>query len=496
MRLRLLWAFGAVAGILGALVLFDADPGINWTIWTIVAVTGLLAYRRPGRDRLRSLGLPLGFAIVLAAGAAVTTAPVLVVAIVAMVASLLSLALTLAPEQADFRDYGAIDIVTAPFRGIARTARGLISAVAATVTSTDVTRERPLLRGSLIAAPIVVVLVLLFAAADPFLARGRDAFIGVIDSWSAAPRVLFGLLLTFFVVGAYAATQLVVAPRASAMQSPAGQPAAAGRIGLTERRVVLGAVAAVSWLFVLLQVSYLFGTLPSAAGSGITFAEYARRGFGELAVAATGVALLIVALHQRVPAGDETRVHKGLVWPALILLAAVVCILFSAFHRVSLYEDAYGYTTARVYAQAYMILALAVLVTLAWHVSRTFDVRALARAVMTIALTTLALLVFWNGDAWVARANIERYGRTGKLDVEYLTRGLSPDAYPALARALPGMAAPERTQLTAALAHEYARQPSLRAGTSWYEWNLRRDRARHALSVLVPSSAQVGASPR
>ena len=51
-----------------------------------------------------------------------------------------------------------------------------------------------------------------------------------------------------------------------------------------------------------------------------------------------------------------------------------------------------------------MIITLLVLIALAWHVLRDFRVRMLAREVMTIALTTLAVLVFWNTDAWVAPA--------------------------------------------------------------------------------------------
>ena len=127
------------------------------------------------------------------------------------------------------------------------------------------------------------------------------------------------------------------------------------------------------------------------------------------------------------------------------------------------------------------VVALAVLT---WQVVRTFDVNALARHVMAVALATLAILAYWNADAWVARENIARYARTGKLDVAYLTRGLSPDAYPTLVTALPGVGGPEGPELATALLHEYARRPSMHAPDRWYEWNARRDRARGALLSL------------
>lgn len=482
MRLGLLWILAAVAGTLGATVLYDALPGINWSAWTLVAIAGLLIYRRPDRPTLRMLALPLAFAVVLAAGIAVTTTPILVAAVALITASLMALAVLVANEHAADENYGPLEILTAPFRALARTLQGIVSAGLATVESVGAVRQRPVLRGALIATPVVLVLALLFATADPVLARGRDAIYDVLSAWTALPRVVFGLAVTIFVLGAYAATHV----RASLMVRQAAAPDQPLRIGLTERRIVLSAAAAVSWLFVLLQLSYLFGASPAVVGSGVTFAQYAHRGFGELTIAATLSALLIIAANQNVRIRADAAVRRAITWPALALLAAVACILVSAFHRITLYENAYGYTTARIYVQAYLLLALAVLFVLTWHVARDFDVRRLARQVMTVALATLTFLVFWNGDAWVAQANLARYAETGKIDIPYLTNELSLDAYPTLVQALPSVAEPERAQLALALTKEYATHDGLRRDSPWYAWNLRRARARSFVVVSHP----------
>ncbi len=485
MRIGLLWTLAAIAGALGAIVLFDARPGINWGLWTAVTIAGLLIYRRPDHQTLQTLALPLGFAAILAAGAAVTTTPMLLLAIVAIVASLMALAVLLANEHTATNDYGPIDIITAPIRALANTIRSAGSVVVLTVDSLGSTRERPVLRGALIATPVVFVLALLFATADPLLAQVRDAIDNFFSSWNGTPRIVFGILIALFVSGAYAATRAIRSLFVRDAPSPATGTVT---IGLTERRIVLGAAAAVSWLFVLLQLSYLFGASPAIAGSGVTFAEYAHRGFGELTIAATIAALLIVAAHRNVDIGKDRQMRAAITWPALVLLAAIVCILVSAFHRIMLYEDAYGYTTMRVYAQAYMLLALAILFVLAWHVWRIFDVRALARQIMTVALVTLVFLVFWNGDAWVAQANLDRYVRIGKIDIPYLTHGLSLDAYPTLVQALPNVRQPERAQLATALAQEYTRRREPRPTTRWYEWNLRRERAMTFVVVSQPAN--------
>ena len=200
MRLARVWILGTLAGALGAIVLYDALPGINWPLWVVVAVAGLLVYRRPDVSTLRACALPLGFAIILAGGAAITTAPLLLFAIVLIVASLLGLTVTLAYDPVGARSYGAVEILTAPIRAFAHSLGGLGSAMLASIESAGTARRHPVLRGSLIAAPVVIVFALLFASADPLLARGRDIVYDALTTWGDIPRIVFGFLLTLFVV--------------------------------------------------------------------------------------------------------------------------------------------------------------------------------------------------------------------------------------------------------------------------------------------------------
>ena len=49
-----LWAAGIAVAALGAWIMFDAMPGVNWVIWTFVAVIGLFAFVRSGCARCSS----------------------------------------------------------------------------------------------------------------------------------------------------------------------------------------------------------------------------------------------------------------------------------------------------------------------------------------------------------------------------------------------------------------------------------------------------------
>jgi hypothetical protein len=130
------------------------------------------------------------------------------------------------------------------------------------------------------------------------------------------------------------------------------------------------------------------------------------------------------------------------------MVACALAMLASALWRLSLYEEAYGYSYARLVAGLTMFLVAAVLlwraVTL-WRWQRRFAV-----GVFFSGLAFLAVLDAINPDELVARRNLQRYAQTGKLDGDYLSR-LSVDALPAIAERiddLPAIAVIQVRELT------------------------------------------------
>ena len=101
-------------------------------------------------------------------------------------------------------------------------------------------------------------------------------------------------------------------------------------------------------VFSYIQFAYLFGGLSNLLPEGFTYAEYARRGFFELVVAATvNVAIVLGSLNLTKISGVlSDRIFKilnsGLVVSTLVML-------FSSFVRMHLYEEVFGYTYLRVF---------------------------------------------------------------------------------------------------------------------------------------------------
>jgi hypothetical protein len=215
------------------------------------------------------------------------------------------------------------------------------------------------------------------------------------------------------------------------------------------------------------------------AGSGVTFAEYARRGFAELSVVATLSVVLIVALDHGVVRGVRGRRVRIV---EAILLGELALLLVSAFRRLLLYEGAYGFTTARLYGQAYMIWLAVVLALVGVELRRRVDGHRLLRWSGVAGVVMLVGLIYWNHEAWIVRKNVARFATTRQFDALYAVWSLSPNAVPALVAALDELPAEAAQPLRLELTKRCPSPPP--DGGRWYEWNLPRAEAERALRAL------------
>jgi Domain of unknown function (DUF4173) len=100
-------------------------------------------------------------------------------------------------------------------------------------------------------------------------------------------------------------------------------------------------------LFVGLQIAYLFGARDTLEAAGLTYSDYARRGFFELVAAAALAGGLVAALDRAI--APRSRWFVGL---AIGLMCLTAIVLVSAAIRLRLYQEAYGWTELRFYVYA------------------------------------------------------------------------------------------------------------------------------------------------
>ena len=455
-----------VLAILAATICFDAMPGINWPLWTVLAAVFL--YRNALAVRpaaARACLVPLGLAGMLSGGAAVTADSGEQALILLSVVVLMAVAMRVA-AGAEVAGVGAGFIAASPVVGAAATVRESWTTATGAARSGRALEAAPIVRGLLLAVPIVAFLWLLFAQADPHMDAWGSAIVKAIQQLSFVPRVVFGAGIFVLVFGAYA---FVRGEHAAA--APAA-PLVALSLAAVERVIVLASVAALLALFLVLQIPYLFGNPAGATGSGITYAEWAHRGFGELTFASLLITLLVVVLDANAKRGTE-RAEEMIRALGITLVVLAAFVVVSAYRRITLYEAAYGYTVQRLWAQAVMVGIAAALALLGVEIRGGLDARRLARRTGVVAALALTVLVYWNTDAFIVRRNVAHFAGSPKLDIPYLAVRLSENALPALISSRLDLPADQQAQMDRCLAWVHGERGTLKAG-AWYEANVRR----------------------
>lgn len=381
----LAWGGAILLAGLGTATAFEAAGGVNWGIWTTVAGLGLLALaRRRARELTRVPVDPVAawcvfLAILVAWGAAVTASDLFQFFIVVACVTLLAVATRVisgVPGDA----VGSAVVVRAPFAAL-----GAVTAEAGRLSMNAATgarraRHAPVVRGIALAVPVAALFALVLAGADPTLTTWTSRLWDVVRTMHFIPRVVFFAGLGTIVLGAYGLA--LRPPAAGAGDAVRRTPGL--RIGATERRIVVGAVALVFGAFLAMQFTYLFRDTRGLRVSGLTYADDAHRGFVELTIAATLAVALVVALDRHTTSSPSERGRAGPLarWGTLVLITEVLVVLMSALHRLSLYEAAYGYTMLRLYVQAYVVgvaIALLLLAAEVLGLSGRFDEGRFAR---------------------------------------------------------------------------------------------------------------------
>jgi two-component system, OmpR family, sensor histidine kinase BaeS len=210
------------------------------------------------------------------------------------------------------------------------------------------------------------------------------------------------------------------------------------------------------------------------ATTGLTYADFVHQGFGQLTLATALTVLVVWVASRRV--ADTSTDRRWLLAAVGLLCALTLLVVASALRGMSVYQDAYGFTTLRLFVDVFEgwlgLVVLAIMVAGAAGMGRWLPRVALASG--ALALLGLAAV---NPDAWVAGRNLDRYETTGKLDLNYL-QSLSADAAPVIVDRLPEDVSRCVLQLLplGSLDPEVVRDARA--------WNLGRARAEHALARI------------
>lgn len=302
----------------------------------------------------------------------------------------------------------------------------------------------PVVRGILIALPVVAVFASLLASAD--LVFGQQ--LGRILDWfklDNLPELIFRFV--YIVAIGYALAGVILhAATQSADEKLVGEDKKLipPFLGFTESSIVLGSVVLLFAAFVVVQFQYFFGGDTNINVAGYTYSEYARKGFGELVAVAFFALIMLFTLGSITKRETEAqrKAYSGL---GVALVVLLLVILFSAFKRLGLYEEAYGFSRLRAYTHVFLVwIGLLLVATIALEIAR--KERMFTFALLTACVGFAASLPLLNVDAFIVTQNIQRELRHEtqdkvELDARYFIE-LSDDAIPPLVQAYQNSALP------------------------------------------------------
>jgi hypothetical protein len=297
----------------------------------------------------------------------------------------------------------------------------------------------PVLRGIVIALPVIAIFASLLSSADPIFARRFGDFIDLFNIENL-PEYIFRLAYMLVLAYALAGTFLHAAQKSD--EAVEEKTWVSPFLGFTESTIVLGSVLILFVAFVVIQFQYFFGGQANINIEGYTFSEYARKGFGELVTVAFFSLLLLLGLGAVTRRENEShrRVFSGL---GVALVGLVIVMLISAYQRLALYEMAYGFSRLRTYTHVFMIW-LGLLLVIVVLLEMTRRERAAGLAMVLVALGFIVSLNLLNVDSFIVRQNIQREIRgmndeafargRADLDAQYFL-DLSDDAVSSLVNA-------------------------------------------------------------
>jgi len=306
----------------------------------------------------------------------------------------------------------------------------------------------PILRGIVIALPVIAIFASLLSSADPIFATRVNEFIDLFNLENLPEyifRLVYILLFAYVIAGTF-----LHAAQSTDEKISEDKPVISPFLGFTEETIVLGSVIILFVTFVTIQFQYFFGGQANIHIEGYTFSEYARKGFGELVAVAFFSLLLLLGLGAitRRESERQRRVFSSF---GVSLVGLVLVMLASAFQRLMLYEQAYGFSRLRTYTHVFMIwLAILLVSVVVLEILRRERVIGLAMVLVSLGfIVSLSLL---SVDAFIVKQNIQREIRSvtdktfsqGRvdLDAQYFL-DLSDDAVPALVDAFLTQSLPE-----------------------------------------------------
>ena len=385
--------------------------------------------------------------------------------------------------------YNVFNILFTPFEKIEESSRTIVEELAYKNEKVDNTKDNKVLKqivkGVLMALPILIVVLMLLSSADEMFAGifsniGR----GILDTvkiTSVIPtifRILLIIALSIYFVGFF----INIKDKQNRIEEDEEKETNwKNKINIEQITIntILTLLNIVYLIFTITQGIQLFNYIQSA--NGLDYANYARSGFFQLMIVSfINFAIIFISNNNK---KEVSRVNKNYSkYMNILMLIFTIIILISSVLRMNLYEEKYGYTFLRLMVYFIQITELILIVpTIMYIINKKIEI---FKYYFVIITSMYVLINFANIDKMIARSNVSRYfekGEIEEIDFEYLKESTAEDAIPELIELLNTQDEELKVEVNNYLYNKYEK---LKEERSWQEFNLSKNRVEKLLKEL------------
>jgi MFS family permease len=443
---------------------------------TAACLIGATVVSIAGELRRKASLLMLGAAVILAAFLTIRTSPWLVSLNAIMI---VALGISAASYNRSGNLWGPMStIVRRVFRSMFSVPGGAsvgLTAVASLLpTPSEQTPDRraaasSTFRGALFAAPLLLVMLALFASADP-----------VFASYLYLPTVSSGWFNNLAVV-AIGAVFLLGLTRLA--KTTADDPVLKRKAGSGELAIVLGG-------FVVLYTAFAFTQIMAAVGGSTyvnertdgSYKEYARSGFFQLLIASAITLVLLFIARGSLERNDGIKTRSVRILSVMLCGLSIVVVLGS-MQRIALYSQEFGQTMLRVYSSTFAGWLGVVFALIGLAAMVPAKRQWIAPAALALAVAGLIGMNLYNPEARVAKNNLDRALATGDLYTTYFSK-LSADAVPTIANGIEKLGGDLKKTSTTQVCEFLRENPALRPDNGFLTFNQSQRNATAAVRKL------------
>ena len=264
-------------------------------------------------------------------------------------------------------------------------------------------KQKQIMKAIIIVVPIVVVVILLLSSADMMFHHLLSFFPDLGSNFTFSN--ILGRLFRFGIFFFYLGSSMVywnISPKEDKKETK--------KIKISEYTIVL-LLTVLNIIYVVFDIIQIRSLWLHQVSTGINYAEYARSGFFQLMFISL-INIVIILLSKKT---KETNYIKGM---STVMILLTLIIIVSSFFRMFMYEQAYGYTELRLGVYCILITeAILLIPTMIYIYRKKFPLLKYYIVIITCIYTLINCVSI---DQIIAKNNISRYNRTGKIDIDYL----------------------------------------------------------------------------